>query len=654
LRKSSWHYHSEAPNKESEALAEFEAPAAPVPQALKADPAKNFQISFNTNTFKPNHIVTLRTSVDGWDRDIHGTYWYGAWRFVLPNFDYQNGCEFKFILDRTRWQARDNLTINHPHNVEFSEQQVEFSDPEARFIHGYENLRVAEDAQQQNLLCASYSEDTEWDVIIIGSGMGGGTLADALTDVPGKQIKVLVLDAGSFDYPTHLDNLPVSGFGRPGAIGSEHEVRHYHNESSATQFGLGVQMNLGGRSIFWSGIIPRMRGWELANWPQSVGTYLTSKGYDKAEAMLRKHITYGKFQENLITDLRARFPGWTIVETPRSSHQPEFGTPTNPDVPPASFLYSSTGTFSTAELLLDSLNSEQDPGKGRLFVNLNHLVTRLEHFGPKITGVVCQDLVGNRERTYRGKYVVLAAGSLESPKIALQSGLHDPDDRIGTGLTDHPAYYAPDGYHGGDHFYLKPTSPYAGEDKHARIFFYPDQPWNGHWFNIEIVLNGHFWRVRHIDDDVLNASKPGDRRTTVKFKVIFGSPLQDGNGVRLGGPEGRLWVKHLPNPNGGNARNDVVAFLDQLVNFFQAEPVNWSKPGNCHFGNGGTVNHAGGTLRMGEAGKKRVVDENLKFLSYENLFACDPSVYPYIPAANPSLTLVALSLRLAEHLASKF
>jgi choline dehydrogenase-like flavoprotein len=57
---------------------------------------------------------------------------------------------------------------------------------------------------------------------------------------------------------------------------------------------------------------------------------------------------------------------------------------------------------------------------------------------------------------------------------------------------------------------------------------------------------------------------------------------------------------------------------------------------------------------MGEAGKKRVVDENLKFVSYDNLFACDPSVYPYIPAANPSLTLVALSLRLAEHLASKF
>jgi choline dehydrogenase-like flavoprotein len=44
------------------------------------------------------------------------------------------------------------------------------------------------------------------------------------------------------------------------------------------------------------------------------------------------------------------------------------------------------------------------------------------------------------------------------------------------------------------------------------------------------------------------------------------------------------------------------------------------------------------------------VDENLKFHAYDNLYACDLSVFPTSPAANPTLTLAALSLRLADHI----
>ena len=67
------------------------------------------------------------------------------------------------------------------------------------------------------------------------------------------------------------------------------------------------------------------------------------------------------------------------------------------------------------------------------------------------------------------------------------------------------------------------------------------------------------------------------------------------------------------------------------------------------YGNEGTVHHAGGTLRMSGNGSG-VVDTNLKFESFDNLFCADPSAWPFIPAANPVLTLVALVQRLAEHL----
>jgi choline dehydrogenase-like flavoprotein len=42
-------------------------------------------------------------------------------------------------------------------------------------------------------------------VIVVGSGIGGGILADQLSDL---NLNVLVLEAGSYLFPTHIANLP--------------------------------------------------------------------------------------------------------------------------------------------------------------------------------------------------------------------------------------------------------------------------------------------------------------------------------------------------------------------------------------------------------------------------------------------------------------
>lgn len=63
----------------------------------------------------------------------------------------------------------------------------------------------------------------------------------------------------------------------------------------------------------------------------------------------------------------------------------------------------------------------------------------------------------------------------------------------------------------------------------------------------------------------------------------------------------------------------------------------------------GGVAHEAGTLRLGD-GQQGVLDADLKFHDYENLYCCDLSALPSSPAANPSLTLAALALRLADHL----
>lgn len=60
--------------------------------------------------------------------------------------------------------------------------------------------------------------------------------------------------------------------------------------------------------------------------------------------------------------------------------------------------------------------------------------------------------------------------------------------------------------------------------------------------------------------------------------------------------------------------------------------------------------HQCGTARMGDDPQRSVVDRNLKAHDLENLYIADAAVLPTSAAVNPSLTVAALALRLGNHL----
>jgi len=64
-----------------------------------------------------------------------------------------------------------------------------------------------------------------------------------------------------------------------------------------------------------------------------------------------------------------------------------------------------------------------------------------------------------------------------------------------------------------------------------------------------------------------------------------------------------------------------------------------------------SAHHPAGTTRMHVDPRRGVVDENCRVHEIENLFIAGASVYPTCGYANPMLTIVAMSLRLADHLA---
>ncbi len=63
--------------------------------------------------------------------------------------------------------------------------------------------------------------------------------------------------------------------------------------------------------------------------------------------------------------------------------------------------------------------------------------------------------------------------------------------------------------------------------------------------------------------------------------------------------------------------------------------------------------HPSGTLRMARDERSGVVDPGLRVFGSDNLYACGASVFPTAGTANPTLSIVALSLRLAEQLLAR-
>jgi choline dehydrogenase-like flavoprotein len=62
------------------------------------------------------------------------------------------------------------------------------------------------------------------------------------------------------------------------------------------------------------------------------------------------------------------------------------------------------------------------------------------------------------------------------------------------------------------------------------------------------------------------------------------------------------------------------------------------------------VCHNMGTTRMHQDSKRGVVDANARVHGVENLFIAGSSVFPSCGFSNPTLTIIALSIRLADHL----
>jgi choline dehydrogenase-like flavoprotein len=578
----------------------------------------------------------------------------GRWTCTLPLRDHPDGLTFVFRLDGSDHLAGPvTLTrgqLADPEACRFDGHTVQFARQHA--------IVVDVPAVAARFLPTNTDERRRYDVIVVGSGAGGGTLAHQLSSASwrgGGPPRVLLLEAGSYLFPTHTGNLPRH---EPVRGGEYHPMlfegwrtfglrrwRAQDAESSRAQIAQGV--NFGGRTVFWGACSPRLRQWELREWPRTVATELHDVWYERAEQLMRVAPQPSSAYQSTVKAALRKLPLLEDFDHADAPMAIEYTAPVGGALP--------SGIWSAAELLLHrALHKDRF---GSLQINLNHEVVQVETTGGRATGVVTYDHVAGRDRTYRladDGVVVLAAGTVGTANIAKLSGLADPVGLIGAGITDHPIYVVKFWVPRDSDWHTRFDSSKTLSRCRAAAFdtAIPAQP-----FNVMLELGANLNQSRFVSP----AAFTGDNIATFDGKMpgelvfLAESPLVEDNVLIQDSrrapdiePATLPTIRIHPSPVAAGLAGTFDKIAAEVVPAFggQIQEQLWAPLGG--------VSHEVGTLRMRRVrdGRERpgVVTDNLRLQGYDNLYACDLSVFPSSPASNPSLTLVSLAMRLAHHL----
>ena len=513
-----------------------------------------------------------------------------------------------------------------------------------------------------------------YDVIIVGSGHSGGMAAKMLTE---KGISCLMLNAGpEADYEKDRElksayELPYRGFNQPGRLphvfqANEFNANQWVDEkenpytypSDAVYNWVRVRL-LGGRSLFWARQSFRLSDYEFKaadidgtgeNWPISLADM--DPFYSRVEQIFRvsgRKEGWPQFPDGNFIDSSFPPDTETIKKVTELCNKRGIG------VSKWRVSQGRDGLASSINLLLpDALAT------GKLDIVENAIVREIsvDKNTGLASGVHFIDRHSKREMHVGGRAIVVAAGCLESTRLLLNSKICNSSGMMGHYLVDQMYGVnvvasvpeardgkAPQGLMGGQAFIPRFRNLKKSE---KRDFI------KGYCLNISSGASAspnHFplygeelqTKLDSYANSCVTAGIFGERVARYENHVRINPDVKDKWGIPV------LHIEARDTQNEINLRRDAANTAEEIFHEAGWEIICKTDKVNPP----GYSIHEVGTCRMGNDPKKSVLNKYCQAHDMKNLVVADGASFVTCGWQNPTMTILALSMRASEHLAEE-
>jgi choline dehydrogenase-like flavoprotein len=491
-------------------------------------------------------------------------------------------------------------------------------------------------------------------VVVIGSGAGGGTVGNELAQ---KGIDVVCLEAGSRLTLTEMVNDPPAMDAKMG----------WHDKRIGAM--TWICKTAGGSTVRWSGIAPRFQEHEFKarttygrlndtttiDWPLTLDEL--APYYDKAEDKMGVSGTHDiplSAETNNFKVLKAgaRRVGYKTITTARTAINP-VARNGRPGCRQIGFCNSGCVIGALWSTLYTEIPAAERSGHFEL--RSKAMAVKINHDSSgRVTGVVYADESGAMHEQ-KARAVCVAGNVVETTRILLNSesskfphGLGNSTGQVGRNYMrhmfniSHAVMPKPVNYHRGarqsgmvlDEQYHKPDRGFAGGYIIQNLSLDP--------FSLSNILGG--WghgntaftdRYTHI----AGAFVTGEDPPQASNRIILHDTERDANGLPV------PVLDYREHPNTLAMRDHSTEMLRQI----------YESLGASHFRGGdlpvGT--HNMGVARMSKNPDDGVTNRWGQTHDIDNLFVSDGSLFSSSAAGNPTLTIVALAIRQADHIAER-
>ncbi|MFO0840406.1 MAG: GMC family oxidoreductase [Phycisphaerae bacterium] len=525
------------------------------------------------------------------------------------------------------------------------------------------------------------SESDRYDVIIVGTGAGGGTLAAKLA-LSGRRI--LLLERGGF-VPREKDNWSTRAVNLEG----KYNTTEVWRDSAGRELHPHTNYYVGGNTKFYGAALFRLRKQDFGEirhhggvspaWPITYDEL--EPYYTAAERMYHVHGRRG--EDPTEPPASAEYPHPPVSHEARIQHLHDdlAALGLRPFHVPLGIMLDEKNSHASKCIRCETCDGHPclvqaksdaqvcgvEPALAHANVTLvtGALVKRLEtsSSGREVTEVVVEraaDAGMLAEERYRGDIVVVSCGAINSAALLLRSrndkhprGLANGSDVVGRHYMGHINSIQMA-------LSLCPNPTIFQKTLAINDYYGPSSEW-------EFPM-GHISFVGKLDADTLRAGAPPlvpgwtlDRmaRHSLDFWLTSEDLPDADNRVTLNA-DGQIVLTYRPNNEEGHRR--LTAKLKDLMKRSTKCGVHGHE---CHQGLLARslwvgqriplagVAHQCGTIRFGRDPRTSALDDNCKAHDVDNLYVVDASFFPSSGAVNPALTIMANALRIGDHLLSR-